>query len=160
MLKHRAKSLNQSRVYPLGALTMGLKGQRLTEMAELTDAGCVAFTHADHPLIDTLVLSRALDYALTFGFAVWLRPQDAFLADGGVAHDGEVATRLGLAAIPATAETIALSAILQLVRANRARCASVSAVDGAGCRDGKSGEAGRAADYLRRGYSSPASMRP
>jgi dihydroorotase len=121
MLKHRAKSLNQSRVYPLGALTMGLKGQKLTEMAELTDAGCVAFTHADHPLIDTLVLSRALDYALTFGFAVWLRPQDAFLADGGVAHDGEVATRLGLAAIPATAETIALSAILQLVRANRAR---------------------------------------
>jgi dihydroorotase len=120
MLKHRAKSLNQSRVYPLGALTMGLKGQRLTEMAELTDAGCVAFTHADHPLIDTLVLSRALDYALTFGFAVWLRPQDAFLADGGVAHDGEVATRLGLAAIPATAETIAVSAILH-VRANRAR---------------------------------------
>jgi dihydroorotase len=121
MLKYRAKSLNQSRVYPLGALTMGLAGQRLTEMAELTDAGCVAFTHADHPLVDTLVLSRALDYAVTFGFAVWLRPQDAFLAAGGVAHDGEVATRLGLAAIPATAETIALAAILQLARASRAR---------------------------------------
>jgi dihydroorotase len=121
MLKYRAKGLNQSRVYPLGALTVGLAGEKLTEMAELSDAGCVAFTHADHPLTDTLMLARSLDYASTFGFAVWLRPQDAFLSRGGVAHDGEVATRLGLPAIPATAETIALSAILHLVRVSRAR---------------------------------------
>src|SRR5574340_362485 len=121
MLKYRAKSLNQARVYPLGALTQGLAGERLTEMAELHDAGCVAFSHADMPLTDTRVLARAMAYAATFGFTVWLRPQDAFLARGGVAHDGEVATRLGLAGIPSCAETIALSTILHLMRETGAR---------------------------------------
>ena len=121
MLKHRARGLNQSHVFPVGALTVGLAGERLTEMAELTDAGCIAFSQADHPLTDTQVLSRALAYASTFGLAVWLRPQDAFLAKGGVAHDGEVATRMGLPAIPASAEIIAISTILHLVRVNSAR---------------------------------------
>ncbi len=121
MLKHRAKSLNLAHVYPLGALTWKLGGERLTEMAVLRDAGCVAFSHADTPIPDTQVLWRALQYAATFGFAVWLRPQDGYLARGGVAHDGEVATRLGLAGIPAFAETIALATILHLVRATRTR---------------------------------------
>jgi len=112
MLKHRAKSLNQARVYPLGALTQKLAGERLTEMAELHDAGCIAFSHADVPLTDTNVLLHAMQYAATFGFTVWLRPQDAFIARDGVAHDGEVATRLGLPAIPSCAETIALAGIL------------------------------------------------
>src|SRR5438094_4570916 len=112
LLKHRAKSLNLAHVYPLGALTWKLAGERLTEMAVLRDAGCVAFSQADTPLPDTQMLWRALQYAATFGIAVWLRPQDGFLARGGVAHDGEVATRLGLAGIPAFAETIALATIL------------------------------------------------
>ena len=116
MLKHRARELNQARVYPVGALTYGLKGAELTEMAELADAGCIAFSQADAPLTDTRVLMRAMQYAATFGFSVWLRPQDSFLARDGVAHDGEVATRLGLPAIPACAETIALSTMLQLAR--------------------------------------------
>jgi dihydroorotase len=102
-------------------LTVGLKGTHLTEMAELTDAGCVAFSHADAPLTDTQLLLRALQYAATFDFPVWLRPQDADLARGGVAHDGQVATRLGLAAIPVCAETIALSTILLLARETGAR---------------------------------------
>lgn len=121
MLKHRAKSLNQARVFPLGALTRGLSGEVLTEMAELYDAGCIGFSHANAPLIDTMLLMRAMEYAATFGFTVWLRPQDYFLAKDGVAHDGEVATRLGLAAIPARAESIALSTILHLVRETGAR---------------------------------------
>ncbi|HKO87010.1 MAG TPA: dihydroorotase [Burkholderiales bacterium] len=121
MLKHRARSLNLAHVYPLGALTAKLEGERLTEMAELRDAGCVAFSQADRQILDTEVLWRALQYAKTFGFTVWLRPQDSFLAKAGIAHDGEVATRLGLAGIPAFAETIALAAILQLVRATGAR---------------------------------------
>ena len=121
MLKHRAKSLNLAHVYPLGALTWKLAGERLTEMAVLRDAGCVAFSQADTPLPDTQMLWRALQYAATFGIAVWLRPQDGYLARGGVAHDGEVATRLGLPGIPAFAETIALATILQLVRATRTR---------------------------------------
>jgi dihydroorotase len=121
MLKHRARQLNQAHLYPVGALTHGLKGIELTEMAELTDAGCIAFSQADAPLTDTRVLMRAMQYAATFGFSVWLRPQDSFLARDGVAHDGEVATRLGLPSIPVCAETIALSTMLLLARETGAR---------------------------------------
>jgi dihydroorotase len=116
MLKHRARLLNQAHVYPIGALTVKLEGTTLTEMGELAEAGCVAFSQADMPLVDTQVLLRAMQYASTFGYRVWLRPHDSHLGRGGVAHDGEVATRLGLPGIPAAAETIALMTILALVR--------------------------------------------
>jgi len=121
MLKYRAKNLHQCHVYPIGALTVGLKGSRLTEMAELHDAGCVAFAQAEAPFADTQVLRHALQYASTFDFPVWLRPQDPALARHGVAHDGEVATRLGLPAIPVTAETVALSTILIIAQETGAR---------------------------------------
>lgn len=121
MLKFRAKNLNQAHVYPVGALTIALKGARLTEMAELRDAGCVAFSQAEAPFADNQVLLHALEYAATFGFPVWLRAQDPALARHGVAHEGEVATRLGLPAIPVTAETVALSTILIIAGATGAR---------------------------------------
>jgi len=121
MLKHRAKSLNQAHVYPIGALTQGLNGERLTEMAELQDAGCIAFSQSDKLLLDTRVMMQAMQYASTFGFRVWLRPEDDSIADSGVAHDGEVATRLGLPAIPVCAETIALSKIVLIARETGAK---------------------------------------
>jgi dihydroorotase len=121
MLRRRAKAQARARVYPVGALTVKLKGEALTEMAELSESGCVAFSQANEPLADTQVLWRALQYAATFGFPVWLRAENAHLARGGVAHDGEVATRLGLPGIPAFAETIALGTLLELVRATGAR---------------------------------------
>jgi len=121
MLRRRSKVLERARVYPIGALTVKLAGERLTEMAELAEAGCVAFSQANAPLADTQVLWRAMQYAGTFGFPVWLRAEDRWLAHGGVAHDGEVATRLGLPGIPAFAETIALGTLLQLVRATGTR---------------------------------------
>ena len=121
MLKFRAKNLPGPRVYPIGALTQKLEGKMLTEMAELTEAGCRAFTQADAPLTDTQVLLRAMEYAATFDFSLWLRPQDVSLARGGVAHDGAVASRLGLPGIPALAETVALATILQLARETGAR---------------------------------------
>jgi len=121
MLRRRAKALSRARVYPLGALTVKLEGERLTEMAQLAEAGCVAFSQANAPLANTQVLWRALQYAATFGFPVWLRPQDAWLAKDGVAHEGEFATRLGLPGIPPFAETIALATMLELVRATGAR---------------------------------------
>ncbi len=121
MLRRRAKALSRARVYPIGALTVKLAGERLTEMAELAEAGCVAFSQANATLADTQVLWRAMQYAATFGFPVWLRAEDRWLAHGGVAHDGEVATRLGLPGIPAFAETIALGTLLQLVRATGTR---------------------------------------
>ena len=121
MLKFRARTLNRAHVYPIGALTQGLQGKRLTEMAELRDAGCVAFSQAEAPLADHQVLFLAMQYASTFGFPVWLRAQDPALARNGVAHDGQVATRLGLPAIPVCAETAALSLILLLARETGAR---------------------------------------
>ena len=121
MLKFSAKNLNQAHLYPVGALTTGLKGKNLTEMAELRDAGCVAFSQADAPFADSQVLLHALQYAATFGFPVWLRAQDPALSRHGVAHEGEVATRLGLPAIPVIAETVALSTILLVARQTGAR---------------------------------------
>ena len=121
MLRRRAKALTRARLYPVGALTVKLKGEALTEMAELAESGCVAFSQANAPLGDTQVLWRALQYAATFRLPVWLRAEDLWLAKGGVAHDGEIATRLGLPGIPAFAETIALGTILELVRATGAR---------------------------------------
>lgn len=120
MLKFRARNLNQAHVYPLGALTRGLAGEALTEMAELTEAGCVGFSQAEVPVRDTLVLHRALQYASSFGYTTWLRPQDAFLGTG-VAAKGPLATRLGLSGVPVIAETIALHTLFELVRDTGAR---------------------------------------
>ena len=115
MLKFRAEKRHQSRVFPLGALTRGLKGEVLTEMVELTEAGCVAFGQAEVPIVNTQVLQRALQYAATFGYSVWLRPQDFWLGKG-VAASGPLATRLGLSGIPVAAEVIALHTVFELLR--------------------------------------------
>jgi len=100
---------------------MGLKGEALTEMAELTEAGCIGFSQAEVPVQDTTVLLRAMQYAKTFGYTVWLRPQDAHIGRGGVAHSGPLASRLGLSGVPVMAETIALHTIFELVRSTGAR---------------------------------------
>lgn len=120
MLKFRARKLSLCRLFPLGALTRGLKGETLTEMAELTESGCVGFSQADVPVRDTQLLQRALQYAATFGYAVWLRPNDPWLGKG-VAASGAVATRLGLSGVPEAAETVALHTIFELVKATGAR---------------------------------------
>ena len=116
MLKYRARQPGFAHVHPMGALTLGLAGQRLTEMAELAEAGCIAFGQANVSVVDTQVLMRAMQYAATFNFPVWLQAQDAHLKKGGVAHEGAVSARLGLAGIPVVAETVALATLLQLAR--------------------------------------------
>ena len=120
MLKFRAEKLHLARVYPLGALTRGLGGEVLTEMVKLTQAGCVGFSQAEVPLRNTQVLLRALQYASTFGYAVWLRPQDRDLGAGVVAS-GPLATRMGLSGVPVAAETIAVHTIVELMRSTGAR---------------------------------------
>ena len=119
MLKFRAEKLHQSRVFPLGALTRGLQGEALTEMVQLTESGCVGFSQAEVPLANTQVLLRALQYAASFGYTVWLRPQELYLGRG-VAASGALATRLGLAGVPVAAETIAMHTIFELVLATGA----------------------------------------
>ncbi|MBK9117607.1 MAG: dihydroorotase [Betaproteobacteria bacterium] len=155
MLRHRARSLNRAHVHPVGALTVQLQGVALTEMGELAEAGCVAFSHADVPLADTDLLRRAMQYAATFGHALWLRAVDPYLGRAGIAHDGEVATRLGLAGIPAAAETIALATILALARETGVRvhltrlsCAESIAMIRAAKRDGLPVTADVAAHHL------------
>ena len=120
MLKFRAEKLHQSRVFPLGALTVGLKGEVLTEMVGLSEAGCVGFSQAEVPLGNTQVLQRALQYASTFGYTIWLRPQDMHLGKG-VAASGALATRMGLSGVPVAAETIALHTFFELMKSTQAK---------------------------------------
>ncbi|MBE2262853.1 MAG: dihydroorotase [Burkholderiaceae bacterium] len=120
MLKFRSEKLHQSRVFPLGALTRSLQGEVLTEMVQLTEAGCVGFSQAEIPLGNTQILQRALQYASTFGYGVWLRPQELYLGRG-VAASGPLATRMGLAGVPVAAETIALHTIFELMKTTGAR---------------------------------------
>jgi dihydroorotase len=120
MLRYRAEKLHLARVLPLGALTVGLKGEVLTEMGQLTAAGCVGFSQAEVPIPSTQVLQRSLQYASTFGYAVWLRPQELHLGKG-VAASGPLATRMGLSGVSVAAETIALHTIFELVRSTRTR---------------------------------------
>lgn len=121
MLKHRAKLLNLAHVYPLGALTRKLEGKLLTEMCALSQAGCVGFSQADIAITDTQVLWRAFEYAATFGYTIFLRAEDYYLAQNGVAHDGEIASRLGLKGIPAVAEGLAISTILRIAQETKTK---------------------------------------
>ncbi len=120
MLKFRAEKQHKARLFPMGALTVGLKGETLTEMAELTESGCVAFGQADVPLPSIQTLQRAMAYASTFDYAVWLRPQDKDLGKG-VAASGALATRMGLSGVPVAAETISLHTIFELIRGTKTR---------------------------------------
>lgn len=131
-LVHRGEEIGKARVLPLGALTLGLKGERLAELAGLKKAGCIAFSQASKTVVDTEALMRAMEYAATLGFAVWLQPQDHWLARSGIAHEGEVASRLGLAGIPVAAETIAIATIVQLVRDTGCRVHLTRISSGAG----------------------------
>jgi dihydroorotase len=120
MLQFRAARLQLSRVFPLGALTRGLDGEALTPMAELTLAGCIGFSQAEHNMSHNQALQRAMQYAATYGYCIWLRPQDAALGKG-VAASGPLATRMGLSGVPVAAETIALHTIIDLMRTTGAR---------------------------------------
>ena len=119
MLRFKAEKLKRSHVMPLGALTRGLKGEVLTEMVQLTEAGCVGFSQAEVALENTQVLQRALQYANSFGYTVWLRPQELHLGKG-VAASGPLATRMGLSGVPVAAETIALHTIFELLKSTKA----------------------------------------
>ena len=134
MLKHRAKQINLVNVYPLGALTRKLEGKLLAELCSLTAAGCVGFSQADQAITDTQVLWRAFEYASTFGYTLFLRAEDYYLAKDGVAHDGEVASRLGLKGIPTAAEALSISSILRIAietktRVHLCRISSAEGVD-------------------------------
>ncbi len=120
MLHWRCERAGLANVLPLGALTRGLAGEALAEMGALVQAGCLALSQAEKTIRNTNVLWRAMQYASSFGHAVWLRPNDPCLGSG-VAGSGPLATRLGLSGVPVMAETIALHTIFELMRATGAR---------------------------------------
>jgi dihydroorotase len=100
-------------------LTLGLKGEALSEMGQLTQAGCVGFSQAHNPIVNTQVLLRACQYAATYGYTVWLRALDPWLGKG-VAASGPLAMRMGLSGVPVIAETIALHTIFDVARSSGA----------------------------------------
>lgn len=115
MIQSRAWRFGLAFIHPLGALTQGLEGKLLSDMEALDDAGCVGFSNAYKPVIDTLVLRRAMEYCATFDLTVFLHSEDPWLRGQGCAHEGEVATRLGLPGIPEAAETVAVARNLALI---------------------------------------------
>jgi dihydroorotase len=114
LVRRRAQHIGNTRVLPVGALTQGLLGSELSELATLKQAHCVAFSNAELPLANTLVERRALEYAATFDILVMLRPEDRHLRNGGCVHEGPVASRLGLPGIPEAAEAVATARDLAL----------------------------------------------
>ncbi len=115
LIHQRAASAARARVLCIGALTRGLDGEQLADMYALRSVGCVGVGNATAPIASTEVLRRALEYAATCGLTVFLQSEDHWLARNGRAHDGPTATRLGIAGIPETAETVALARDLLLI---------------------------------------------
>lgn len=104
-----------SHIVCLGALTSKLKGEHLSEMAALKQAGCVGVSNAKNPITNTLILRRALEYASSHDLTVFIEPNDPYLSNHGCAHEGAVATRLGLPGIPDAAESTVIARDLELI---------------------------------------------
>ncbi|OGT91032.1 MAG: dihydroorotase [Gammaproteobacteria bacterium RIFOXYD12_FULL_61_37] len=121
LIRRRAKQSGKAMVLPIGALTQGLGGEIISEMAALKEAGCVAVSNVHRPLKNTLVERRALEYAATYDVLVFLRPEDLHLRDNGCVHEGPIATRLGLPGIPSAAECVAVARDLALAAHTGAR---------------------------------------
>jgi dihydroorotase len=121
LILERGQQAATVRIVPIGALTRALNGRDLSEMSALQSAGCVAVGNAAVPLGSNLVMRRALEYAASYDLLVLIRPQDASLRDGGCAHEGAVAARLGLPGIPEAAETVAVAEALVMIELTGAR---------------------------------------
>lgn len=117
----RARKLAMAKVYVYAAATKGLKGEELSEMGMLAEAGALAVTDGPNPISDSQVMRRALSYASTFGLLVMQRPEDRSLAGAGCMNSGELATRLGLSGIPREAEVIMIERDIRLAAITEGR---------------------------------------
>ncbi|HEX7942717.1 MAG TPA: dihydroorotase, partial [Gemmatimonadaceae bacterium] len=102
----KAADANLARVYPIGAVSLGQKGEQMAELGELREAGCVAVTDDGHPVRTALLMRRALEYTRMFDMPVIEHCEEPSLKGDGVAHEGLVASKLGLRGIPGEAESI------------------------------------------------------
>jgi dihydroorotase len=133
-LIHQRAELNHTRIFPLGALTHSLESESLAEMKTLMAAGCVGISNGSHPIRNTEVLRRAMEYAAGFNIPIYFYPEDYYLRNDGVIHEGATSTLLGLPPIPETAETVAVSEALLLmeqagVRLHLCRLSSARSVE-------------------------------
>jgi len=115
LINQGVKDAAHSHIVCLGALTSQLKGEHLSEMAALKQAGCIGVSNASAPIANTLVLRRALEYASSHDLTVFIQPNDPHLTNDGCAHEGAVATRLGLPGIPDAAESTVIARDLELI---------------------------------------------
>ena len=115
LIHRRAEAAGQAKVVTLGALTVGLTGEHLSEMVQLKQAGCVGMTNLDHPINESQIMRRAMEYAASNNITVFINAEDEDLAGSGYAHEGQISTRLGLKGIPETAEALAVSRKLMLI---------------------------------------------
>ncbi|MBF6057809.1 dihydroorotase [Thiomicrorhabdus heinhorstiae] len=115
LIQRRARQAATAFVMPIGALTQGLDGERLSGIYSLIEAGCVALSQANRPIQNALTLKNALEYTASHNTVVMLRSEDQQLKNRGVAHSGPVSSRLGLPENPPSAETTALARDLVLV---------------------------------------------
>ncbi|CAK0752064.1 Dihydroorotase-like protein [Gammaproteobacteria bacterium] len=114
LIRVRADHSDKAWVLSLGALTKGLAGEQISEMAALQQAGCVGVSNGVRPVNNTLILRRAMEYAANFDLTVFLHAQDPWLSAGGCAHEGMISAQLGLPGIPVAAETVAVARALVL----------------------------------------------
>lgn len=133
LITQRAARSGKTRIYAIGALTHGLKGERLAEMYALQQAGCIAISNANQPVANNEILRRALEYAASTNLTVFIHAEDHALRNQGVVNEGTISTRLGLPPVPETAETVAVSTALLLieqtgVRAHFCRLSTAKAV--------------------------------
>jgi dihydroorotase len=133
LIRHRAEEAGKAHVVCLGAATQALKGERISEMAALKQAGCAGISNSLIPIANPLVMRRIMEYAATFDITVFLFAEDPSLRNAGCMHEGAVSTRLGLPGIPEAAETVAVARDLALiadtgVRAHFCRLSSSKAV--------------------------------
>ena len=134
LINRKTANTGHSHVITTGALTTGLHGEHLSEIYALKQAGCIGLSNCRKPVQNTLILKRAFVYADTFDMCLFIEPDEHWLSSGGCAHDGKIATRLGLKGIPVSAETIAITRALELiketgVRAHFGRLSSARSVE-------------------------------
>ncbi|MBN9319079.1 MAG: amidohydrolase family protein, partial [Caulobacterales bacterium] len=120
-IMRRTRDIGLVHVYPAGAATKGLKGERLAEIGLMKDAGCVYVTDVDRSIVDSKVMKRLLSYANGFGMMVAHRPADPWLSAGASATDSEFSARLGIPSVPVVAERIMLERDLALAEISGAR---------------------------------------
>ena len=120
-IRRRAEAEGTANVFPVGSITKGLKGETLSEMGDLRDAGCVALSDDGRPVASGEIMRRALEYAKPFGLPLISHAEDLSLVGEGVMNEGFVATELGLKGIPWVAEDAAVARDVMLAEFTGAR---------------------------------------